>query len=175
MTAPQNPFIRPPRTMRATPDMPMKATPRMESKLKRESKLEPSKPPATTAYSNMASLLYPATQVILYCPMTKALNEFVHSVKKAKPHSFSFKQWGSTSLNHTFPPGKGIGEPTSEWILSEWGKMSRCVLFNDFRVWHGGTDSSPFINSFSHPKAQRVQRLADLEPWHATVFRKTLC
>jgi hypothetical protein len=115
MTAPQNPFIRPPRPRRATPDMTIKATPRMESKFKREPKLEPSKPPATTAYSNMASLLYLAMQGIVNCLKIKRPNEFIHSVKKANPHSFTSEKWGPKSPYHTAPSLRaGIAELISQ-------------------------------------------------------------
>ena len=117
-TAPQNPFIRPPRTMRATPPMAIKATPCVESKLKREPKLEPSKPPATTAYSNMASLLYPAMKGIVNYLRIKRPNEFIHPVKKAKLHCFISEKWGSKSPYHIFPPN-------TSWRAMIWGHDSR--------------------------------------------------
>ena len=48
ITAPQNPFMQPPRLMRATPDPAIKPTYPMESKLKNDLKLDPANPLAAT-------------------------------------------------------------------------------------------------------------------------------
>jgi hypothetical protein len=77
-TAPQNPFIKYQRLMRTAPHITARTTSCVGSKSKKKSKLEPSKPPATTAYSNKAYLIYPAMKGFVNCPRINRPNEFIN-------------------------------------------------------------------------------------------------